>query len=404
VLLSKLLIGTMTTAAVPGRREMNAAIPVVRDLHLSKIRGIIADCYPEFTIIMDGTPVFAEAECVMLRFVHKTNKKIYEFVVHLGLYAESLDGNTIAKHVADVLTGGRLSLQLKHLKATSVDRAATNKRAMTVLHDDHGISPFRAYCVSHGTSGCGKKAKMTVGADAVKHLSGMVKFQLCKARNVFFSKFGESAKKNGGVRWGVFHELCEQTNRIGLANLRDEYASVCLANEWSKSSAGNFLESIADDYNFCIASVEIAAVVDVGHSLISETYICESKECGAFTVWEGITKLRTLFGRGIEGFDNNNGFVELDKRAKEAADIIDLKFLVSKIFNLFIVHFNYPSLSFNSWNPSANRHRYVRIFALPPKRWDRCTKRKQLHSLLWTSGPPNLSEIVVEEPRSIMLI
>ena len=34
-------------------------------------------------------------------------------------FAESLDGNTIAKHVADVLTGGRLSLQLKHLKATS---------------------------------------------------------------------------------------------------------------------------------------------------------------------------------------------------------------------------------------------------------------------------------------------
>ena len=137
-----MLLGTMTYAAIPGRREMNDAVPVLRDLHLSKIRGIIADCYPEFTVIMDGTPVFAEAECVMLRFVRKSNSKIYEFVVHIGLYAESLDGNTIAKHVADVLTGGRLSLQLKNWKATAVDRAATNKRAMTILHDGSRTEPI----------------------------------------------------------------------------------------------------------------------------------------------------------------------------------------------------------------------------------------------------------------------
>lgn len=317
--------------AIPGRREMNDAVPVLRDLHYTKIRGIIADCYPEFTLIMDGTPVFAEAECVMLRFVHKGNRKIYEFVVHLGLYAESLDGNTIATHVADVLTGGRLSLQLRHWKATSVDRASTNKRAMTILHNEQGISPFRAYCISHGTAGCGKKANMSVGADAVKHLSAMVKYQLCKARNVFLSAFSESAKKTGGVRWGVFHEVCEQINRIGLSDLRDKYASVCFENEWSPNSAQKFLESIADTYDFCIASVEIAAVVDVGHSLISETYICESKQCGSFTVWQGITKLRNLFGQGIEGFDGNNGFVELNKRVIEAAAMMDVKFLVRNI-------------------------------------------------------------------------
>lgn len=319
----------MTNNPIPGRREMNDAIPVLRDLHMTKIRGLIAECYPEFTVIMDGTPVFAEAECVMLRFVHMGNRKIYEFVVHLGLYAESLDGNTIARHIADVLVGERLSLQLKHWKATSVDRTATNKRAMTVLHDEQGISPFRAYCISHGTAGCGKKAIMTVGANAVKHLSAMVKYQLCKARNVFFKAFGESAKKTGGVRWGVHHELCEQINRIGLADLRDNYASVCFANEWSPNSAEKFLESIAHEYDFCMATVEIAAVVDVGHSLVSETYTCESKECGAFTVWEGITKLRTLFGRGIEGFDFNDGFVQLNKRAIEAAEIMDKNFLVS---------------------------------------------------------------------------
>lgn len=258
---------------VLGRREMNDTFPVLRDFHLRRIRSLIAECYPDFAVVMDGTPLFAEAECVSLRFVHKATKKIHEFVVHLGLYAESLDGNTIAKHVTAILLG-RLSLDLKHWKATSIDRAATNKKAMSILHKDQAIAPFRAYCISHGTApGCGKKADMGVGANVVKHLSAMVKHKLCKARNLFQTAFGESAKRNAGVRWGVFHEVCEQVNRIGLAQLRDRYATICLKNKWSDKSAQKFLLAIEQDYKFCIASVEIAAVVDVGHSLVRDLYL-----------------------------------------------------------------------------------------------------------------------------------
>jgi hypothetical protein len=49
-----------------------------------------------------------------------------------------------------------------------------------------------------------------------------------------------------------------------------------------------------------------------------------------FTVWEGITKLQLLFARGIESFDSSNSFVELhDRRAKEAAQVMDEKYVVS---------------------------------------------------------------------------
>lgn len=310
---------------------MNDAVPMLRELHLSKICSRLQECYKEFTVIMDGTPVFAEAECVVLRCVHMSTKRIQEFVVHLGLYSESLDGITIATHVMQVLTSPRLSLDLMNWKATSVDRAATNKKAMNILHKDQGIAPYRAYCISHGTAGCGKKAAMTVGKEAVKHVSAMVKHSLCKARNLFMAVFGESARKNSGVRWGVYHEVCEQINRVGLIPLRDKYASVCHDNGWSKQSAEHFLESTDRPYNLCIAMVEIAAVVDVdvGHPLVSETYICESKHCGAFTVWEGITHLQSLFSRGIESFDSSGKFVELDKRAKEAAAIMETNYVVS---------------------------------------------------------------------------
>ena len=94
---------------------------------------------------------------------------------------------------------------------------------------------------------------------------------------MFINAFKEAARKTGGVRWGIYHEICEQINRIGLADLRDKYASVCAKNGRSKKTAAKFLEEIEDLYDFCIASVEIAALVDVGEPLVSETYICESK-------------------------------------------------------------------------------------------------------------------------------
>ena len=89
------------------------------------------------------------------------------------------------------------------------------------------------------------------------------------------------------------------------------------------------MEEVEDPHDFCIACVEIAAIVDISHSLITETYICESKQPGAFTVWEGLSKLRAMFGHGIDGFDAGNHFVELDKRAKEAAKTMQDKFIVS---------------------------------------------------------------------------
>ena len=112
---------------------------------------------------MDGTPVFAEAECVMVRVVHRKTKRVHEFVVHLGLYAESLDGQTIAKQVIEAIVGNdnegvkSIGLKLKNWKATAIDRAGTNKRAMDIVHKDHNVHPFSAHCVSHGTAGCEKK-------------------------------------------------------------------------------------------------------------------------------------------------------------------------------------------------------------------------------------------------------
>ena len=69
-------------------------------------------------------------------------------------------------------------------------------------------------------------------------------------------------------------------------------------------------------------------MVDVDKPLVSETYICGSKESGAFTVCEGMTQLRVLYAQDIEGFDCVENVVEHDKRAREMVALMAENFMV----------------------------------------------------------------------------
>lgn len=298
---------------------------------MEKIKELVRDCYQQFSIIMDGTPVFAEAECLMVRLVHKTTWKIHQIVLHLELYAEALDGATVAEHVKASIEGkvdcadedkNPFGLLMRMLRATAIDRAQTNKKAMDIIHEDEGIKSFAAFCMPHGMSGCGKKREISVGETVLHSLGGMSKYSLCKARSLHTLKFKEAPKGRNGVRWWKEHEQCEQVDRIGLGNLKDEYAAVCYKNGWSKNSSKKFLDAIKDPQDYAIAVVEIAAVTDVGHPLCSETYTNESEKPMVFSAYISIEKLNELFGHGLEGFAKASGFKRLEERAAEAAIIM----------------------------------------------------------------------------------
>lgn len=184
---------------------------------------------------MDGTPVFAEAECVVIRVVDKTTFRIHELVLHLALYAGSLNGEAIAAHVFKALdslktidAGGNVTFEVKptEWRATSLDRAKTNMKANRLVKGRCSVTPLDCYCLSHGYSGCGKKHEMVAGKKILKQFTKMVQHSLCAARTFFAVTFGEQPKKTGGVRWGIELEMCEQVNRVlfvsvtnGLRNL-----------------------------------------------------------------------------------------------------------------------------------------------------------------------------------------
>ena len=117
-------------------------------------------------------------------------------------------------------------------------------------------------------------------------------------------------------------------NYITLLRLRYDWASICVTKKLSQKSAVKFATSIEEMMDLCIASVEIVASVDVGRPLTSETYLGEMKLNVAFIIHEGLEDLCTKFAHGVGGFDHGDGFVELEKRVREAEDLINKHYIV----------------------------------------------------------------------------
>ena len=152
--------------------------------HNSEIKKSMANSFPQYALIMDGSPLFAKAECIIHRSIDKDSWKIKELVVDVGLFKKSLNAQTLAQNIQSAVVT-KHGLRLKDLCAVSLDRASTNKAALSLLLGDSRDCVFIAYCLSHGLSGSAKKHSMSVGNDVLQGLMGIVKHKFCAAREVF---------------------------------------------------------------------------------------------------------------------------------------------------------------------------------------------------------------------------
>ena len=121
-------------------------------IHKEDIKDALDACFPEFSLIMDDTPVFPKAECVMVRLVHKKTFKIVELIIHMQLYAEALNGSAIAiaAHVFDAMSEYGLDLKLKKWRAST----NKNKNAISRIEAKIEVLTLLVFCISHGYSGC----------------------------------------------------------------------------------------------------------------------------------------------------------------------------------------------------------------------------------------------------------
>ena len=94
--------------------------------------------------------------------------------------------------------------------------------------------------------------------------------------------------------------MAEQANRIGLDDLRDRYARVSANNGWCNKSPRNFLVATDNLHDRLVATVELAAEVDVGDHIVPGTYLNEADGPGALFAYESILHLNEKFAQGVD--------------------------------------------------------------------------------------------------------
>lgn len=82
---------------------MDEQVPLLNAHQRHKLVQFLKQCFPQYALVMDGSPFFAKAECIVIRLVHKYSKRIYQLVICVGLLAGSLDGATLDEHVVETL-------------------------------------------------------------------------------------------------------------------------------------------------------------------------------------------------------------------------------------------------------------------------------------------------------------
>ena len=94
---------------------------------------------------MDGSPLFAEAEAIMLRVVTK-EWKIVVVVIRVALLTKTPSSDVLCCTYLSALA--RLNLELTDQRAIMMDRAAVNGAMVSKLVRDHGLKGISAKCCS----------------------------------------------------------------------------------------------------------------------------------------------------------------------------------------------------------------------------------------------------------------
>ena len=118
------------------------------------------------------------------------------------------------------------------------------------------------------------------------------------------------------VHLPIEHEMAEQVNRISIDTMLGDYIAICDERGYSEKAVSKLLSLAEDDHDVCVASCQIAAVVDAGEPLVQSTYTNESKQPNVLVVHENFTTLKELYARGEHFYD----FSRLDKECVIAVE------------------------------------------------------------------------------------
>ena len=244
-----------------------------------EVKDLLGKSYKQFSISLDGTPSFAEAECVILRVVTK-DLQIVEIVVRLALFEKKINSDALANHILKTIRV-RLNLEVDNWMAVQLDRASTNKAAVRKLMATNlNINPSTNYCCSHGLNNVGKKfSESCKYADMFRrHYQAIIQYQ-GKARDYATSLFQTSVVTSHGVRFFQKLEQILQCFNNGLKEkIIDDLVPYCLDNKVSEGSARilhNEFGTETKKAELAMAILESGIIVDVGLPFLKACYQLE---------------------------------------------------------------------------------------------------------------------------------
>lgn len=272
---------------------------------IKEIRDLSLNCFPEYGIIFDGTPSFAEAEAIKLRFV-TYEYEIVEVLVRVALFEKKLNGDNIASHLLETIML-RLGLRLEDWYTSQQDRASTNSAAIKKIKEMHkNATPTENYCNTHTLSNAGnvliKMENIPNCFNFRKRYQKIIQYP-GKAKDLAKRCYKTTVCGGSGVRFFLHYEQITQIVTYGLENVIKNIARVSAENKWSEKSSKKILKEFDNDNNrgkLAMAMFEGAVVKDAGKLLCTSAYTLEGDSPLILTAHEVFEKIDKCSNDGFE--------------------------------------------------------------------------------------------------------
>jgi hypothetical protein len=211
--------------------------------------------------------------------------------------ASWLTGVNIANNLLDVLIKD-CDLDPADWRASMLDRAATNGKALNEIRTVTKYRPVNVPCFSHTLCKPGEAFKAPE-AEAVRKAYNKAVLFRGKAADLMKEAFHETAKIAGGVRWWIQYEQVEQMDRFGIDKIMKEVIPICVQKKYSERSVAK-LQLLATDLSTPRIMVEFAAIAETGRPFCQATYILEGDDPLVLTAYIVLDQLDQVMEDGVK--------------------------------------------------------------------------------------------------------
>ena len=290
----------------------------LRKKQLKKIKWILDGCYSAFVSISDGSPLGANAEAIILRLVRISDNKIVEILISLQLFQATLKGEGIAVHLINELK--RFGLDLEEWRASIMDRAKNNQKAIAEIREKSFYAPSFFPCFPHIFCGPGKEFKKICKEyyEFQKHLNTAIMF---RGKLYIFAKesMNESPVIAGGVRWYLDWEQSVQLYGFGIRNIISTWVPYAEDKKLSEKSIVKLKKSYDTTPKLLKIEVQAATIAEIGREFCLATYLSEGEDPLTICVYTLLERIENFVRRGPHFPEESSTRKQCRRAAEEVA-------------------------------------------------------------------------------------